>query len=232
MGRNVDRTEASARFAALVARAEPEITLDEPALLIAAHHHALDVDAQLRALDGIAASAGSAGDDPVSLARLLFTEAGFTGNTVDYGDPRNSFLDEVIRRRLGLPITLSVLLIEVARRRGIELAGVGMPGHFLVATDRGYLDPFHGGTLLDAQGARRRFEELRPGAPFSDHYLDPVGPRAVLARMLANLVGTFLQRAPLHAVWALRLRLAITGLAPSERLRDAEQLRRLQARLN
>lgn len=219
-----------ARFGALVQGPESEIPLDEAALWIAAADHALDVDAELRALDDLAAAI--AADDAATLAHALFVERGFTGNAVDYGDPRNSYLDEVLRRRLGIPITLSVLMIEVGRRRGIGLVGIGMPGHFLVGSDDGFVDPFHAGALLDASGARRLFERTHPDAPFADHYLAPVGTRAVLSRMLANLVGTFLGRDPLRAIGALRMRLEIPGLAAPERRQAEDLLAGLRARLN
>jgi regulator of sirC expression with transglutaminase-like and TPR domain len=218
------------RFADLVQGPESGLPLDEAALLIAALDHPVDVPAQLDALDALAADLGA--DDVATLAHALFVTRGFVGNTDDYGDPRNSYLDDVLRRRLGIPITLSVLMIEVGRRRGIALVGVGMPGHFLVGSDDGYVDPFHGGVVLDATGARRLFDRTHPGAPFSDHYLDPVGPRAVLSRMLANLVATFLGRDPMRAIGALRLRLTIPGLPEPERRQGEETLVRLRARLN
>lgn len=218
------------RFAELVQGPESGLPLDEAAFLIAAQDHTVDVARQLRALDDLAADVDA--DDAASLAHSLFVVRGFTGNTTDYGDPRNSYLDEVIRRRVGIPITLSVLMIEVGRRRGLSLVGVGMPGHFLVGSDDGYVDPFHGGAVLDAAGARRLFGRTHPGAPFADHFLDPVGPRAVLSRMLANLVATFLGRDPMRAIGALRLRLAIPGLPEPERRQGEETLVRLRARLN
>ena len=222
--------DVTARFSELVRGPESAIALDEAALLIAAHDHAVDLPAELRALDALAASIPAA--DAPTLAHALFVEHAFAGNTIDYGDPRNSYLDEVLRRRLGLPIALSVLMIEVGRRRGIALVGVGMPGHFLVGSDDGFVDPFHGGTVLDAADARRLFDQTHPGAPFFDHYLDPVGARAVLSRMLANLVNTFLGRTPMQARWALQLRLEIPGLPEVERRQGEEALRRLGARLN
>ena len=115
----MDPTEA---FLRLVRQPDDAIPLDRAALLIAAHDHVVDIPAQLSALDELAARLPS---DAAGIAHALFADLGFAGNTVDYGDPRNSFLDEVLRRRLGLPITLSVLIIEVARRRGdFALAGV------------------------------------------------------------------------------------------------------------
>jgi regulator of sirC expression with transglutaminase-like and TPR domain len=212
------------RFVELVGRAEPDIPLGEAALWIAAHDHPVDVGAELRALDELAAGVPEDRAAPEAVARYLFGDLGFAGNSVDYGDPRNSFLDEVRRRRLGLPITLCVLMMEVARRRGIPLAGVGMPGHFLV---RGgpdeFFDPFHGGARLDEAGCRARFAATRAGLPFLPEYLDPVGPRAILGRMLANLVHTYVSRSPKDAVWVLRLRLAVPGLSAPER-REAAAL--------
>jgi regulator of sirC expression with transglutaminase-like and TPR domain len=208
-------------FTRLVRQPEPEIRLDEASLLIAAHDHELDQDAQLDALTALAADAP---DDPEALARYLFVERGFAGNDVDYQDPRNSYLDRVLERRLGLPITLSVLLLEVGRRRGVTLHGVGMPGHFLAGTGTGlFIDPFHRGAVLDADGCRALFEALRPGVPWHPAYLAPVGPRAILIRMLANLVHSLVERNPADAVWALRLRLAVPGVTPGER-RDAAAL--------
>ena len=226
-GPRVDITE---RFAFVVQQPDDEIALDEAAFLIAAHDHPVDVDAQLHALDALAAEIGPA--DASTLAHELFVTRGFAGNTVDYGDPRNSYLDLVLERRLGLPITLSVLMIEVGRRAGLELRGVGMPGHFLVGANGSYVDPFHQGASLDAAEARALYERTHPGAPFYDAYLDPVGPRVVLARMLANLVHTFGSRAPLAAVWALTLRLSIPDLPVPEREDGERLLARLKAYSN
>ena len=213
--------EPTEAFTRLVRQPESELALDEAALLVAAHDHDVDVPANLAALDELARTAP---DEVEAKARYLFVERGFAGNELDYGDPQNSYLDSVLRRRLGLPITLSVLLLEVARRRGVALHGVGMPGHFLVGDDDGrYLDPFHQGVVLDERGCRTVSERLRPGAPWHRSYLEPVGPRAILVRMLANLVHTLVERSPPDAVWALRLRLAVPGVAPGER-RDAAAL--------
>jgi regulator of sirC expression with transglutaminase-like and TPR domain len=223
----VDITE---RFASVVQQPDADIALDEAAFLIAAHDHAVDVDAGLRDLDALAAEVGTV--DAPALARALFVTQGFAGNTFDYGDPRNSYLDVVLERRLGLPITLSVLMIEIGRRLGLKLCGVGMPGHFLVGANGSYIDPFHQGAHLTADDARTLYERTHPGAVFVDAYLDPVGPRAVLARMLANLVHSFGTRAPLAAVWALKLRLAIPDLPDHERDDGERLLARLKAYSN
>jgi len=218
------------RFASVVVQPDDEIALDEAAFLIAAHDHALDIDAGMRALDALATEIGPA--DAATLAHELFVTRGFAGNTVDYGDPRNSYLDVVLERRLGLPITLSVLMIEVGRRLGLELRGVGMPGHFLVGSNGTYIDPFHRGAQLTADGARELYERTHPGSPFTDAYLEPVGPRAVLARMLANLVHSFGTRTPLAAIWALKLRLSIPDLPDHERDDGEQLLTRLKAYSN
>lgn len=224
------RVDITARFVDLVTQPDADIPLDEAALLIAAHDHPVDVAEQLRMLDDLAAEIDVR--DAASLAHNLFVTRGFAGNTVDYTDPQNSYLDLVISRRLGLPITLSVLMIEIGRRLGIPLAGVGMPGHFLVGTDGAFVDPFHRGAVLDRTDAQTLFERTHPGAPFVDAYLEAVSTPMLLARMLANLVHSFATRAPMAAVWALRLRLAIPELAEQER-RDGERLlQRLQARAN
>jgi regulator of sirC expression with transglutaminase-like and TPR domain len=185
--------------------------------LIAAHAHPdLDIDARRAQLDALA-RAGDA-DDPASLASELFVDRGFAGNTVDYGDPANSYLDDVLDRRLGIPITLSVLMLEVARRRGIEVYGVGMPGHFLVGAPRDrWYDPFHRGVELDADACLERFAQVQNPATFRTEFLAPVGPVAIIDRMLANLQNTLMDRDPSKAAWPTRLRLRIPGLAPQQR---------------
>jgi regulator of sirC expression with transglutaminase-like and TPR domain len=210
----VDPTE---RFTKVVQRAESDIALDEACFLIAAHARPdLDVDARRVQLDALAAAldAGDAG----ALAYSLFTDLEFAGNTSDYGDPENSYLDAVLDRRLGIPITLSVLMIEVGRRRGVEVHGVGMPGHFLVGGGAGqWYDPFHHGVELDYEGCVARFATLQDRAAFHPEYLAPVGPLAILDRMLANLQHSLIERAPARAVWPTRRRLRIPGTSPARR---------------
>jgi len=211
-----------------MARPDSDVPLDEAALLIAAHDHSVDIAAELRLLDELAAQIPHGADAP-ELAHFLFVEARFAGNSIDYEDPRNSYLDDVLHRRLGIPITLSVVMLEVGRRCGLALDGVGMPGHFLVRTrassanDASYFDPYHGGARLDAEGCRERFVQVHGATGFRDSYLDPVGPHAIVTRMLANLTRTFLRRDPRSAIWALRLRLRVPGVALAER-REASTL--------
>lgn len=235
-------TEGAVRFAALVALPDGEIPLDEAALLIAAEARPdLDVAAEIGRLDELAAGCKEPTLD--GLTHHLFTELGFRGNAENYGDPDNSYLDQVVRRRVGIPITLSVLTMEIGRRLGVPLDGVGMPGHFLVRSraDPGrFLDPFGGGRHLDAAGCRALFATLGGTDPgdrgrlpdgggvsrlqWHDAYLAPVGPRAILTRMLLNLQGLFLPSDLRSAAWVLELRLTIPGLSIADRLGLARAL--------
>jgi regulator of sirC expression with transglutaminase-like and TPR domain len=218
--------DATSRFVELVARPEDRIALDEGALLIAAHAYpGLDVAAQLGRLDALADACADRTLE--ALVHHLFVELGIKGNVDDYGDPRNSYLNDVLDRRVGIPIALSVLTIEVGRRLGVPLAGVGMPGHFLVrhlGEPPVLLDPFGAGRLLDDAEAEALFRSLGGTGPFLPRYLDPVGPRAILSRMLANLQASFLHQDVRAAAWVLRLRLAIPGLEKEERLGLARAL--------
>ena len=219
---------AGDRFVALVAGSEEELRLDEAALLIAAHAHPeLDVDEELGRLDRLAA--GCTEPTLEGWRRHVFEVLGFTGDADNYYDPDNSYLDTVLRRRKGIPITLSVVGIEIARRLGIALVGVGMPGHFVLrAADDAdlFIDAFAGGRLLDREGCRERFRAVHPaGTPFSDSFLDPVGPRDVVARMLANLKSIFAESGDLTGLeWVMELRLAIPGMPVLER-RDRARAR-------
>jgi len=128
-----------------------------------------------------------------TLNHVMFREMGFRGNREDYYDPRNSFLNDVIERRLGIPITLSLLYMEVARRVGLPLVGVGMPGHFLlkaydVEGRQILIDPFNNGSMLNAAECEQRMKEVYAGeVRYKPEYLLPVSRRQILTRMLNNL---------------------------------------------
>ena len=217
--RYVPVVDATERFTELVRRPPGEVPLDEGALLIAAHAHPdLDISGVLAELDGLAENMPSA--SAADVAGALFGEGGFAGNTLDYGDPRNSYLDDVLARRLGIPISLSVLMIEVGRRCGVPIYGVGMPGHFLVQAAGEpdvWFDPFHGGRQLDEAGCQELYEQLQTEPRFTPALLRAVDTRSILSRMLANLQQTFMRREPASLAWALRLRLRIPELLPGER---------------
>jgi regulator of sirC expression with transglutaminase-like and TPR domain len=217
----VEIVDPTKRFAELVQGPEAAIPLDEAALLVAAHAQpGLDVAAQLRRLDEVAAGVAEPTLD--GLRRHLFVDLGFSGNDIDYHDPRNSFLNEVLDRRTGIPISLSILTIEVGRRVGAPLAGVGMPGHFLVR-DRVdpdvFVDPFARGAVLDRAGCEARFRTIAgPAAVFDDSFLEPVGTRSILARVLANLRTIYVASADTDSLaWVLRLRLALPDVERTER---------------
>jgi regulator of sirC expression with transglutaminase-like and TPR domain len=211
--------DPTARFRRLVQGPDDAVRLDEGALLIAAHAcPGLDVDAELRRLDGLAAAVPLPTFD--SVRSHLFDTLGFRGNADDYGDPRNSYLNEVLDRRLGLPITLAVVVIEVGRRLGVPFSGIGLPGHFLVRHDavpRVLIDPFEGGRELTVEDCADRIERIYGNAvEFDPSMLAPVGPRAILARMLANLKQRFgITGDAVAAEWVLRLRAAIPEAGPS-----------------
>lgn len=224
------------RFVELVAGPEAGIPLDEVGLLIAAHAYpGLDVDAQLVRFDRLADSLGEPTLD--GLRRLLFRDLGFTGNEADYYDPRNSYLHEVLDRRTGIPISLAVVTMEVGRRAGVPLAGVSMPGHFLLRDKVDpdiFVDPFDRGRLLDRRMAQLRFHGVHgPEARFDPAFLEPVGRLAIVDRQLANLDLIAGRRAdPFMLTWVLRLRAALPGADPvlGERLALAERAQ--QNRLN
>jgi regulator of sirC expression with transglutaminase-like and TPR domain len=211
--------DLTARFTEVVHRPEAEIPLDEATLLIAAHAHPdLDLDARLAHFDALADAAARAGRTADDLARFLFVEEGFAGNRDDYGDPRNSYLDSVFDRRLGIPITLSVVMMETGRRLGLALHGVGMPGHFLVGGGPGaWYDPFNEGARLDLAGCASRFAETHDADTFRPHFLMATPPRRILDRILTNLQHSLLQRDPAAAAWVTRLRLRLPGVSLSQR---------------
>ena len=219
------------RFAAAVARPDPEVPLDEVALLVAAHAYpGLDVDGQLRRLDDLAARCPEPTLD--GLRELLFGVLGFDGARADYYDPRNSYLNDVLDRRRGLPILLSLLAMEVGRRVGVPLAGVGMPGHFLVrdrVDPEVFIDPFAGGVLLDRAGCEARYHEVQGAlAPFDPTWLDPTPRLDIVARVLANLrVAHTRARRPAALAWVLGLRVLLPGADPAQRQALAAVLARV-----
>ena len=137
-----------------------------------------------------------------AINRYLFEEIGFAGNNQQYDDPRNSYLNQVVDRKLGIPISLAVIQIEVTRRLGMPLDGVSFPGHFLVRlpVDDGILvlDPFNKGRPVSAEELRERASPHLGGQPPDDQQLlqilAPATHRMILMRMLRNLKGLYLER--------------------------------------
>lgn len=201
-------------------RPEGSWPLDEALLLVAAHARPdLDVQQELARLDALAAGVEDPSFD--GLRRHLFVDLGFTGDRATYHDPRNSLLPEVMDRRLGIPISLAVLAMEVGRRCGVALEGIGMPGHFVARSrtepDR-YLDAFDSGRELDAAGCRALVAHVAPGMPWDEAHLAPTPPVAIVARVLANLAGAYRRAGDRHGLcWVLRLRLDLPGATVHER---------------
>ncbi len=177
-------------FAHLVSLDERSVPLDQCAFLIAAHAHSqLDMAHELAKLDRLAEEVPT--PDLEGILLHLFQNLGFKGDHVNYYDPRNSYLSDVLHRRRGIPISLSALTIEVSKRLGVLLDGVSMPGHFLLRDKLEpptFIDPFHRGSVLSASECEELFYRTTLGhKDFSDEFLEPVGTIAILERMLANL---------------------------------------------
>lgn len=201
---------ARERFTALVSGPEEDLDLAEAALLIAQEEQPdLDVAHYLKRLDQLADAVRTElppspthNDTLKCLNTHLFFKEGLRGNTGAYYDPRNSFLNEVLETKAGIPITLSVIYMEVGRRLGLALVGIGFPGHFLVRYSgpdgEQILDPFLGGAnLSEAQLAaklRSMYGENNPLAAQVSKLLTPATKKEILTRMLGNLKGVYLNK--------------------------------------
>ncbi|OGA46132.1 MAG: hypothetical protein A3G24_26250 [Betaproteobacteria bacterium RIFCSPLOWO2_12_FULL_62_13] len=224
---------AAQRWERIAAAPDEKINLAEAALLIAAEEYrGLDVAAYLERLDDMGAALRrrlrqdiSTTESILALNRYLFEELGFTGNAAEYYDPRNSFLNEVLDRKVGIPITLSVVYIEVGRRVGLPLHGVSFPGHFLVkCTVRDgaiVLDPYAKGVSLGLDDLVQRLKAWRDGLdPDPDmvkNVLAAASNKDILVRMLRNLKGIYLhQRALTKALAAVDRIIALAPRAAEE----------------
>ena len=229
------------QFAALLARDDGGIELARACLQIAEDAYpGLDVDGYLGEIERFAKRLGArlapdaaVEDRVIALNEFLFADLGFNGNARDYYDPRNYYLNEVIDRRRGIPITLSVLYIEIGRRIGLPLDGVSFPGHFMVRLPlRGgalVLDPFSGGAPQSEDELRERLKRVMPegaagGAAFADmplaQFLEPASKRQILARLLRNLKGVYREKdRPEQLLKVLDRMIVVAPDAPVE-LRD------------
>ncbi len=192
---------ARERFAALMAAADADIDVADAALLISAESYPeVDVARHVqRSLDQLAAladgvhariAAAAAADRLAVLIDYLAGDCQFRGNQEDYYDRRNSYLNEVLERRIGIPITLAIVYMAVGRRVGLEIGGVAFPGHFLAVfpgPPRTLIDAFHGIPLDDAGCVERLRAVAGPDATLAPAMLAPVGARQIIMRMLANL---------------------------------------------
>ncbi|MBI4189207.1 MAG: tetratricopeptide repeat protein [Betaproteobacteria bacterium] len=206
-------TPQAERFRQIAYGPDEAINLAEAALLIASEEYRdLDIAAYLARLDEMAATLKrrlrpdiSPADTIIALNRFLFDEHGFTGNAADYYDPRNSFLNEVLDRKRGIPLTLALVYIEISRRIGLPVQGVAFPAHFLVKCQLRegtvVLDPYAKGISLSLEDLRQRLKGLRHGAepPKSllTNLLVAAGNKDILARMLRNLKDIYSH----HKAW-------------------------------
>lgn len=203
----MEASEARRRFAAYIERPAADMRLAEGALLIALEAYPdLDVDACLRRLDAMAETvSGNLGmelEPRRIVSRLnacLFKEHGLRGNRKEYYDPRNSFLNEVLDRKAGIPITLSIIYIDVGRSAGLPVSGVGLPGHFIVRygahPEPFYVDPFHTGKFLSAADCAARVKEIYGrDLPWQDAFLEPVDDLRILSRVLNNLKVIYVRK--------------------------------------
>ena len=238
-------TAALAKFSELVSRQDDRIELARVCLQIAEDAYpGLDVDGYVGEIERFAkrlrtrfAPAAAAEDRVIALNEFLFDELGFGGNSDDYYDPRNSYLNEVIDRRTGIPITLAVLYLEMGRRIGLPFEGVSFPGHFLVRLPlRGgtlVLDPFSGGVPQSVAELRERLTRVIPrivgvaepgGIPVAElpleQFLEPASNRQIVARLLRNLKGIYREKDQPERLLEVLNRMIIVAPDSAAELRD------------
>jgi regulator of sirC expression with transglutaminase-like and TPR domain len=194
------------------------------------HEPALDMERYVHRVDELAARVAVKIDDPddpvqiiAAMNDVLFREEMFRGNTVDYYSPRNSFLHDVLDRRLGIPITLALVYMEVGRRVGFQLFGVGMPGHFLlkhydVDGHSILIDAFERGSIVTEDDCRQKLDSIYAGqVALQPEFLLPVTRRQMLTRILNNLRSIYLsQRDFRRAVQVVDLVLVIYPRSPED----------------
>ncbi|HKV38004.1 MAG TPA: transglutaminase-like domain-containing protein [Blastocatellia bacterium] len=220
-------------FAELVARDDLEVTLAEAALTLARDQYtSIRVTHYLEILrsygdrvERCARSRSSPAKIISCINSVLFDDIGFHANTIQYYDPRNSFLNQVIDRHTGIPITLSIVYMEVARLVGLSIQGVGTPGHFLVrhVDESGptFIDPYNQGRRMSAEGVQEMIAELSGGklAPRPEHF-ESVTAKQILTRMMINLVKIYVEGADYsRALWAID-RILVINPASADFVRD------------
>jgi len=224
--------DARRRFEELIAHSDSEIPLAETALWISAEARPyVDVAHWLGEIDGLAGSVtpqiSSAGSDQKKveiLNHFLFDQEGFSGNQTDYTNPKNSFLDEVLESRKGIPITLSILYLEVAKRVGVHSVGVGFPGHFLVKVitqdEDIMIDPFFG-RILNTQECETLLRQVAgQEAVFTQEMLDPTPHSEILQRVLRNLKLVYLREKKLENALSCSDRIVLLAGSDLSELRD------------
>jgi regulator of sirC expression with transglutaminase-like and TPR domain len=203
----VEAIKARQLFSEIASIEEENFALDRAALILASEEYSgLDISEYLRRLDTFAARAEAlVGVDrsPInyieSISEVLYVQEGLRGNSEDYYDPRNSYLNQVLDRRLGIPVSLSVIFMEVAKRINFTVQGVGFPGHFLakhVANGRDIIfDPFNMGKILTMNECQELLDKIHNGkVAMNPSLLQPMEKRSIITRMLYNLKGIYMQK--------------------------------------
>lgn len=212
---------------------DEQICVERAALYLAQEEYPLlDVEEYLNALDTMATEVQERlPQEPYPLKILqalnqyLYEDLGFRGNTTEYYDPRNSFLNDVIDRRTGIPITLSLVYLAIARRINFPMTGIGMPGHFIIRPTVGdmevFVDPFHQGEILFPQDCRDRLSKIfdRP-VELHPEFLEPITSRQFLARMLTNLKVIYANQSNLEKTLAATERILLLFPQAALELRD------------
>jgi regulator of sirC expression with transglutaminase-like and TPR domain len=233
-------------FIKAVTGPENRLDLARAALLIASEEYpgldSLRYIAKLEVMAAAVRPAVTTTDDPTLkieyLNAYLFEERGFRGNAEEYYDPRNSFLNDVVDRRLGIPITLSIIYMEVGRRVGMPLQGVGMPGHFIMKyaepeEENIYIDPFNKGRILSRQACEELIQQLYgEPVPFQETFLAPVSKKQILARVLMNLKAIYIHTKDYLKALSVVERLLIIQPDAEQEMKDRAALRNLIRMLN
>ncbi|HEV7477460.1 MAG TPA: tetratricopeptide repeat protein [Burkholderiales bacterium] len=228
-------------FEKILAEKEERIDLARACLMIAQDAYpSLDVERYLGDIERMAIrlrgripQTGQAEERVIALNQFLYGDLGYWGNTEDYYDPRNSYLNEVLDRRTGIPITLGIVYMELGRRVGLPLEGISFPGHFLVRLHlrRGtlVLDPFAGGAPQADDELRRRLERVVPehargGVPLAElpleQFLEPASKRQILSRVLRNLKGIYREADKPERMLEVLNRMLVVSPEASGELRD------------
>jgi regulator of sirC expression with transglutaminase-like and TPR domain len=229
------RTLISELFREMVSRPPQQIDLATASLLLALDEYPnLSVQEYLLKIDNLSAKIqgrlnGSAQSNPMDVVEAinqqLFEIEGFRGNEEDYYDPRNSFLNEVLDRRTGIPITLSVLYMEIGKRVGLKFQGVGMPGHFIVKTVHHgidiFVDPFGRGEVLLEKDCKEKLAKIYGETfRFERTYLNAVDAHQILVRMLANLKAIYFGRQNYSKALAVIEKILLIQPDAPEQIRD------------
>lgn len=220
-------------FERVISVPEKEIPLAEAALIIASDEYPdLEVSVYLTRLDTMADELRPRIADErepratiEKINRYLFDELEFHGNRAEYDDPRNSYLNDVLNRRTGLPITLSVVVIALADKLRLPIFGVGLPGHFVVKWRDEHIeivfDPFNGGEIMGRRAIEERVREIaNPVTPFQASWLDAVGTKYTLTRMLQNLKALFVRQEQLDRAWQVVDKLLLLDPRAPDEIRD------------